>query len=158
MTNSPITSPLPEADRKIVGAILQGALVDLIDLSLIGKQAHWNVVGKNFRSLHLHLDELVAVARQYVDEVAERATAVGVSPNGKARTVADTSELPDFPSEWTSDTDTTAAMVALLSEMIKRMRSRIDETDKADLVTQDLLIEITQQLEKQHWMWQAQAA
>ncbi len=156
MIDSPINSPLSEADRQTTGALLQGALVELIDLSLTGKQAHWNVVGKNFRSLHLQLDELVAFARKYVDEVAERATAIGVSPNGKARTVADNSPAPRFPDGWTSDVDTVAAMVTLLGDIIKRMRLRIDETDKADLVTQDLLIEITRELEKQYWMWQAQ--
>jgi starvation-inducible DNA-binding protein len=156
MINSPINSPLSEADRKTTGAVLQSALVDLIDLSLIGKQAHWNVVGKHFRSLHLQLDELVGIARTYIDEVAERATAIGVSPNGKARTVAENSETTDYPEGWTSDTDTISAVITLLADMIKRMRLRIDETDKADLVTQDLLIEITRQLEKQYWMWQAQ--
>jgi starvation-inducible DNA-binding protein len=158
MINSPINSPLSEADRKTTGAVLQGALVELIDLSLIGKQAHWNVVGRNFRSLHLQLDEVVAMARNYVDLVAERATAIGVSPNGKASTVAETSKAPGFPDGWTTDTDTITAMVTLLGDMIKRMRLRIDETDKADLVTQDLLIELTAELEKQYWMWQAQKA
>jgi starvation-inducible DNA-binding protein len=158
MTHSPITSPLEEADRLTAGAILQATLTDLIDLSLSGKQAHWNVVGPHFRSVHLHLDELVDIARQYVDDVAERAAAIGVSPNGKARTVAETSGLPEFPNNWVSDVDTITAMVATLGALIKRMRTRIDETDKADLVTQELLIEITQQLEKQYWMWQAQRA
>jgi starvation-inducible DNA-binding protein len=158
MIDSPINSPLSEADRQTTGAVLQGALIELIDLSLAGKQAHWNVVGKNFRSLHLHLDELVAVARTYIDEVAERATAIGVSPNGKARTVAEHSPAMQFPDGWTSDVDTIAAVVTLLADMIKRMRQRIDETDKADLVTQDLLIELTRELEKQYWMWQAQRA
>ncbi|MDO9396591.1 MAG: DNA starvation/stationary phase protection protein, partial [Herbiconiux sp.] len=32
---------------------MQRVLVDLIELHLQGKQAHWNVVGKNFRDLHL---------------------------------------------------------------------------------------------------------
>ncbi|SRR6266545_1360882 len=158
MINSPINSPLDEADRLTTGAVLQSALIDLIDLSLIGKQAHWNVVGKHFRSVHLQLDELVGIARTYVDDVAERATAIGVSPNGKARTVADDSANPDFPEGWMSDGDTISTVITLLENMIKRMRMRIDETDKADLVTQDLLIEITRQLEKQHWMWQAQRA
>jgi starvation-inducible DNA-binding protein len=158
MIDSPINSPLSEADRQTTGAVLQGALIELIDLSLTGKQAHWNVVGKNFRSLHLQLDELVAFARTYVDEVAERATAIGVSPNGKAHTVAEHSPATQFPDGWTSDVDTISAMVTLLGDMIKRMRLRIDETDKADLVTQELLIEITRGLEKQYWMWQAQLA
>lgn len=156
MSNSPITSPLNEADRLITGPILQATLTDLIDLSLTGKQAHWNVIGPHFRSVHLHLDELVDLARQYVDDVAERAAAIGMSPNGKAKTVAESSGLPEFPNNWVSDVDTISAMIAMLGDLVKRMRTRIDETDKADLVTQDLLIEVTQALEKQYWMWQAQ--
>jgi len=156
MSKSPITSPLPEADKKSTGAVLQATLVDLIDLSLIAKQAHWNVVGKNFRSVHLQLDELVAIARQYVDEVAERANTIGVSPNGKARTVVESSGLPSYPDGWLSDERTIGAIVETLEAMIKKLRKGIDETDKSDLVTQDLLIEITRAVEKAHWMWQAQ--
>ena len=155
MSKSPITSPLGEAERQTTGAILQSTLVDLIDLSLIGKQAHWNVVGPHFRSVHLHLDELVDVARRYVDEVAERANAIGISPNGMARTVLETSGIPGFPDNWVSDVDTTAAIVTILGELAARLRKRIDEVDKPDLVTQDLLIEIAREVEKQHWMWQA---
>lgn len=158
MSKAPITSPLNEADRQTTGAILQSTLVDLIDLSLLGKQAHWNVVGPHFRSVHLHLDALVSLARRYVDEVAERANAIGVSPNGKAHTVVETSGVPDFPDNWVSDVDTIAGIVTILGELIKRVRRRIDETDKADLVTQDLLIELARELEQQHWMWQAQQA
>lgn len=32
---------------------LQRVLVDLIELHLQGKQAHWNLIGTNFRDLHL---------------------------------------------------------------------------------------------------------
>jgi starvation-inducible DNA-binding protein len=158
MSDTPIASPLNESDRKTTGAILQTTLTDLIDLSLIAKQAHWNVVGPHFRSVHLQLDELVGIARQYVDDVAERAAAIGVSPNGKAHTVAETSGLPGYPDGWTSDVDTIAAIVATLDTLVQRVRTRVDETDKSDLVTQDLLIEIARELEKQHWMWQAQQA
>lgn len=155
MNKSPITSPLGEAERQTTGGLLQSTLADLIDLALIGKQAHWNVVGPHFRSVHLHLDEVVDLARRYVDEVAERAAAVGISPNGTARTVMETSGLPAFPSNWVSDVDTIAAMVNTLGTLSERLRQRIDEADKPDLVTQDLLIEIAREVEKQHWMWQA---
>lgn len=158
MTKSPITSPLGDAEREATGAVLQATLVDLIDLSLIAKQAHWNVVGQNFRSAHLQLDELVSASRQYVDDVAERANAIGISPNGKAKTVVESSGIPEYPDNWQSVETTVAAIVDILGEVIKRLRKRIDETDKTDLVTQDLLIEIAAELEKQHWMWQAQTA
>jgi len=158
MANSPISSPLTASDKEITGNVLQSTLVDLVDLSLIAKQAHWNVVGANFRSVHLQLDELVTTARTYVDEVAERANAIGVSPNGKAKTVVESSGLPEYPDNWQSVEATIAAIVDILDELIQRLRKRIDETDKSDLVTQDLLIEIAQALEKAHWMWQAQQA
>jgi starvation-inducible DNA-binding protein len=158
VSKSPITSPLPEADKKTTGAVLQATLADLIDLSLIAKQAHWNVVGKNFRSAHLQLDELVTTARTYVDEVAERANAIGVSPNGQARTVVENSGLPKYPDGWQADEQTVAAITTTLEKLAKRLRSRIDETDKSDLVTQDLLIAISKDIEQAHWMWQAQQA
>lgn len=158
MTKSPITSPLGDAERDATGAVLQATLVDLVDLSLIAKQAHWNVVGQNFRSAHLQLDELVSAARQYVDEVAERANAIGISPNGKAKTVVESSGIPEYPDNWQSAENTVTAIVDILGEVIKRLRDRIDETEKTDPVTQDLLIAIAAELEKQHWMWQAQTA
>ncbi|WP_103355203.1 Dps family protein [Amycolatopsis sp. CA-128772] len=158
MSKSPIKSPLSEADKEITGNALQATLVDLVDLSLIAKQAHWNVVGSNFRSAHLQLDELVTTARQYVDEVAERANAIGISPNGKAKTVVESSGVPEYPDNWQSVESTVAAIVDILAALIERLRQRIDETDKSDLVTQDLLIEITRALEEAHWMWQAQQA
>ncbi len=77
-----ITGTLGKAESKVVGVVLQEALTDLIDLSLIAKQAHWNVVGPHFRSLHLQLDDLVADSRQFSDAVAERAAALGISPDG----------------------------------------------------------------------------
>jgi starvation-inducible DNA-binding protein len=156
MANSPIKSPLSDSDREITGNALQATLVDLIDLSLIAKQAHWNVVGANFRSAHLQLDELVDTARQYVDAVAERGNAIGISPNGKAKTVVASSGVPEYPDNWQSVESTVGAIVDILGALIQRLRTRIDDTDKSDLVTQDLLIEITQELEKAHWMWQAQ--
>jgi starvation-inducible DNA-binding protein len=158
MTKSPITSPLGDTEREATGAVLQATLVDLVDLSLIAKQAHWNVVGPNFRSAHLQLDELVDAARQFTDDVAERANAIGISPNGKAKTVVESSGIPNYPDNWRSVEATVASIVTILGEFIKRLRKRIDDTDKSDLVTQDLLIEIARELEKQHWMWQAQTA
>lgn len=156
MSKTPITSALGEGERSATGAALQATLVDLIDLSLTAKQAHWNVIGEHFRSVHLQLDELVDIARDYTDQVAERAAAIGISPTGKARTVAESTGLPDFPTGWHSTTEVVTAMEATLVGVIRGLRARIDETDKTDLVTQDLLIEASRELEQAHWMWQTQ--
>ncbi|ASU77155.1 DNA starvation/stationary phase protection protein [Actinopolyspora erythraea] len=151
----PITSPLADAERDITAKSLQATLVDLVDLHLVAKQAHWNVVGSDFRSVHLHLDELVSSAREFADSVAERAAAIGVPPDARAGTVAESSGVPEFESGWRQDRDVIEAIVEILGKLIRRLRARIDETDKTDLVTQDLLISVAAKLEEAHWMWQA---
>ncbi|MGW4381456.1 Dps family protein [Kitasatospora sp. NPDC004531] len=149
-------SPLADRDRDTAGDALQGALVDLVDLSLVAKQAHWNLYGPRFRSVHLHLDEVVATAREFSDQVAERAAAIGVSPDGRAGTVAKTSGLPEFPAGWTSDDAAVAHLVEAFGAVIGRMRKRIEKTEAADPVTQDLLIAVTAALEKHSWMFRAE--
>ncbi|MFJ8627976.1 Dps family protein [Kitasatospora sp. NPDC093550] len=152
-----ISSPLPDNERKTTGEALQGALVDLLDLSLVAKQAHWNLHGPRFRSVHLQLDEVVTTARDFADEVAERAAAIGVSPDGRAATIAASSGLPGFPEGWIADEAVIEHLVKAFGVAIERMRTRIEETEKADPVTQDLLIGLTAALEKHSWMFQAES-
>ncbi|GAB2660173.1 DNA starvation/stationary phase protection protein [Gordonia jinhuaensis] len=158
ITSTPITSTLNPEQQEVTGKALQDTVVDLIDLSLIAKQAHWNVVGRQFRSVHLELDELVSAAREFTDAAAERATAIGVSPDGRAETVAKTASTKGFGDGWTKDSDVVAAIVENLRAVIDGLRERITVTEESDPVTQDLLIEIASKLEQLHWMWQAQSA
>ena len=74
-----------------LAANMQKVLVDLIDLHLQGKQAHWNILGTNFRDLHLQLDEIVDAAREFADDTAERMRALYAVPDGRSATVAATS-------------------------------------------------------------------
>ncbi|WP_405408274.1 Dps family protein [Streptomyces decoyicus] len=154
---SVVKSTLSDEDRGVVGTALQGALVDLVDLSLVAKQVHWNVVGPRFRSVHLQLDDVVASARQHADTVAERASAIGVSPDGRAGTVAETSGISEITDGWIKDVDVVQAMVDALSAVIGRMRERISVTADPDPVSQDIFIGLTADLEKHHWMFQAEA-
>ena len=153
---APVRSTLPDKAKQITGDALQGALVDLLDLSLVAKQAHWNVVGPRFRSIHLQLDEVVTIARTAADTVAERASALGVSPDGRAATVAKESGIATFPGGYISDTDVVKALIAALEAVVVRMRARVADTDEPDPVSQDILIGITADLEKYAWMFQAE--
>jgi starvation-inducible DNA-binding protein len=155
---SVVKSSLSEADLKTVGNALQGALVDLVDLALVAKQVHWNVVGPRFRSVHLQLDDVVATARQHSDVVAERASAVGVNPDGRAASVASGSAIGDVPTGWIKDVEAVKIMVDALVAVIARMRERIEATDEPDPVTQDIIIGLTADLEKHAWMFQAESA
>ncbi|UQA92730.1 Dps family protein [Streptomyces halobius] len=154
---SVVKSTLSETDRTLVGNALQGALVDLVDLSLMAKQVHWNVIGPRFRSVHLQLDEVVDTARQHMDTVAERCAAIGVTPDGRTATVAKTSGIGEVPDGWIKDGDAVRTLVTGLTAIIERMRERIRATADPDPVSQDILIGLTADLEKHHWMFQAEA-
>ncbi|MEV8599160.1 DNA starvation/stationary phase protection protein [Streptomyces griseoviridis] len=151
-----VKSTLPDPDRDITGEALQGTLVDLLGLSLIAKQAHWNIVGPRFRSVHLQLDEVVDTARAYADTVAERAAALGVAPDGRPETIAAAFTLPSPKNGWLRDSDVVRLMVETLEAAIGRLRARIAATDRPDPVSQDLLISLTAELEKQRWMFAAE--
>ncbi|GAA1913468.1 DNA starvation/stationary phase protection protein [Streptomyces sodiiphilus] len=151
-----VKSTLPDSTLKVVGEALQGALVDLIDLSLVAKQTHWNVVGPRFRSVHLQLDEVVETARTHTDIVAERASALGVSPDGRAATVASGTGIGAFPEGWQKDTEAVQSLVDALGAVIARMRERMRSAGEVDPVTEDIFIQVTQELEKHHWMFQAE--
>jgi starvation-inducible DNA-binding protein len=152
-----VKSTLSDDDLTVVGNALQGALVDLVDLSLVAKQVHWNVVGPRFRSVHLQLDEVVDTARQHADTVAERASAIGVAPDGRAVTIAKTSGIGEVSDGWIKDGDAVQTLVTGLAAIIERMRERISATGDPDPVTQDILIGLTAELEKHHWMFQAES-
>ncbi|AQZ64903.1 Non-specific DNA-binding protein Dps / Iron-binding ferritin-like antioxidant protein / Ferroxidase [[Actinomadura] parvosata subsp. kistnae] len=151
-----ITGPLSGDAKNTVAEALQGALVDLIDLSLVAKQAHWNLIGTHFRSIHLQLDEVVALARTHMDTIAERAVALGVNPDGRAATIARTSDIQQPESGWIEDGKVLATITDVLDGISKRMYERIRATEEADPVSQDLLIAVAQEIDKQHWMFQAQ--
>ncbi len=150
-----IDSAIIGDDRDVVARVLQAALVDLVDLSLQAKQAHWNVIGRSFRSLHLQLDELVTIARTHADVVAERAAALGISPDGRVKTLAHSLQTPQLDPGYLHDEVVAGEITQLLLAVVQRFREYVRQTDTPDPVTQDLLIAATQELEQQHWMFQA---
>lgn len=91
------------AEQQAVAVELQEMLVDLLDLTLIGKHAHWNVEGPHFRSVHHELDELVDAWRTLSDDVAERAVTIGASPDGQVETIAGATQLEPVPGGYLND-------------------------------------------------------
>ena len=143
------------ASPKLAGN-LQRVLVDLIELHLQGKQAHWNVVGRNFRDLHLQLDEVVEAAREFSDTIAERMRALHVIADGRSDTVAATTSLPAFP-EGEQDTAKVVDLVTRrLAAAAATVREVHDEVDDEDPSTADLLHQIIDSLEKYAWMVSAE--
>lgn len=137
---------------------LQAILVDLIELALLGKQVHWNVVGPNFRDLHLQLDEVVAAARLHADEVAERLRALHAVPDGRTPTVAKTTSLAESPEGLVTTSDAVDAVVAAIDSACATVRGVYDAIEKDDAASTDILNQILLQLEKLSWMVRAEKA
>ena len=131
---------------------LQRVLVDLIELHLQGKQAHWNLIGTNFRDLHLQLDEIVDAAREASDIIAERMRALDAVPDGRSDTITASTTLPALPLAELSTADTVELLTTRIYAAVDTIRTVHDEVDAADPSTADLLHSIIDDLEKAAWM------
>jgi len=149
---------LRHIERAALGNELQAALTVLVDLSLLGKQAHWNVTGPHFRALHLQLDEMIDAWRDAADAVAERAAALGHAPDGRAATVAARSGLEPLPEGQLPDHLVVKAFTRLLTDAVGTIRERMDRIEDVDTVTADLLHGIVAGLEENLWMVRVQSA
>jgi len=143
-------------ERAEVGNRLQEMVVELVDLSLLGKQLHWSVVGRHFRSLHLQLDELVDSWRELADTVAERAVAIGSFPDGQATTIAADSPIDTIDRGPIEDLEVVRLLSARLAAVAERARERSEHVSEIDPASEDVFIEVIRALEEQLWMARAQ--
>jgi len=153
MTATPSVSSKPgfTASTELADS-LQRVLVDLIALHLYGKQAHWNVVGPNFRDLHLQLDELVDYAREASDTVAERLRALYAVADGRPQTVSAATTLPGLPAGEITSHDVIELVTAQIHAAVATIREVHDSVDAEDPTTADLLHQIIESLEKTAWL------
>lgn len=142
--------------KTVVVEKLQSALVDLIDLSLEGKQAHWNVVGPHFRSVHLQLDEIIEDLRLWSDDVAERLAAIGSSPDGRAATVVADSDVENFDGGQLGDDKIIRIFSEQLTATSERIQAFLGDIED-DYASQDLMIGIVAGLDKHAWMLRSAA-
>jgi starvation-inducible DNA-binding protein len=156
VTNERHLPPLGAQVREEVGGELEATLVDLVDLTLWGKQLHWSVVGPLFQVLHERLDELVDSWRELADTVAERAVTVGHWPDGQAQAVAAGKDHTVIERGPLEDQAVLGLLAGRLAEVSERARQRLEHLGELDLVSQDVLIEVVRKLEEQLWMSRAQ--
>lgn len=140
---------IPPGSREKINRVLNQHLADSFDLMGQVKQAHWNVKGSDFWQLHKLFDEVAARAAEWVDEFAERITALGGYANGTVRMAAASSSLPEFPTDITDSMDYVRAVAERLAAFTNSARSAIDQTDKlGDADTADLFTEISRCADK----------
>ena len=142
--------------RDDVGNQMQATLVELVDLSLLGKQLHWSVVGPHFKPLHEQLDEFVDSWRELSDTVAERAVALGYYVDGQSAAVAAGSGLARLERGALDGHVVVRELAERLNDIADRVRERMDRMGDIDAVSQDVLIDVLHALEKQLWMIRVQ--
>jgi starvation-inducible DNA-binding protein len=153
-----VESTIGADEQDLVAAELQPLLADLINLSLQGKQAHWNVTGPLFQPVHTQLDTIVDDARGWADDVAERMVTVGTSAAGQAADVEMGSSIERLPDGNITDKQAISMMADRMATVVARARKAMDRLGEVDLVSQDLVIEVVGGLEKHLWMLRVQQA
>jgi len=142
--------------REAMIALCNQQLADSLDLYAQTKQAHWNVKGKDFFQLHALFDQLAAESLEYVDEIAERATALGGYATGTVRMSAENSTLPEYPTDAIDGPQHVRALVERFAAYAASTRAGIDTASEAgDQSTADLLTEISREVDKNLWFLEA---
>lgn len=145
---------LGAAERDALVSGLNQSVAILTDLAIGYKQAHWNLVGRDFVQLHELTDRLAAEAHTHTDTVAERALALGGTVDGTLQAAAETSPLPAFPRQERDATRLIEELLHRLDESVAAMRRSMDASTE-EPNTQDVYVEILRALEKDRWMLQA---
>ncbi len=140
---------IPADRRAKIVKVLNQHLADAFDLQSQVKQAHWNVKGSDFWQLHKLFDEVAERAEEWVDELAERVTALGGYATGTVRMAAASSTLPEFPTDITDSMVYVRTVAKRLAAFTNSARDAIDATDKlGDANTSDLFTEISRCADK----------
>jgi starvation-inducible DNA-binding protein len=145
-----------EASREELVRLLNARLADTFDLYSQLKQAHWNVKGSDFIQLHKLYDDVAESVLEYVDMIAERATALGGLALGTARMAAAASTLDEYPVGAVEGMDTVSAIADRLAAYGASVRAAIDAAvDLHDQDTADLFTEVSRATDKHLWFIEA---
>ena len=142
--------------KGVAVSLLQARLADAIDMSLITKQAHWNLKGPQFIGVHLMLDNFRNEQDEFVDTMAERITQLGGTALGTTQEVAKATTLPAYPVDIYQVSDHIHALIERYAMVANAVRANIDEVDEAgDPDTADILTEVSRGIDKQLWFLEA---
>ncbi len=152
---APTEIPLTPATRQPSIDALQATLYELAELKHDTHQAHWNVVGQNFYALHDMLGEIYARVEGLIDLVAERKRALGAAADARPVAIAQSANLPLFPDGLLNDSDVPRLLSDRYYTIVQRNAERLKAIGDADPSSQDVLIDVARELEKDLWMLRA---
>ena len=155
----PTRNDVPNNAKQVSIGVLQGCLVDGIDLYNATRQAHWNVKGPHFGELHKLFEEFYQALQTSTDDLAERIVQLGGTACGTTQVLEKTTRLQPYPTDLHAGMDHVRQLSDRYAQVAKALRAGIDETDEAgDKDTADLLTEQSRATDKMLWMLEAHLA
>jgi starvation-inducible DNA-binding protein len=142
--------------RQRVVDLLNQRLAETLDLYTQCKHAHWNVKGERFFQLHELFDQLAKDVFGFIDEIAERATALGGYAKGTVRMASAGSQLIEFPADAVDGQQCLEVLIERFARYAADNRRAIDTAqNEDDMATADLLTEVARAIDKDLWFLEA---
>ena len=159
MALEPTRIEIPEPVRESLVDLLNDAVVQLTDLGIQTKLAHWNVRGPHFIAYHELFDEVAGHVVEATDAVAERAVMLGGHAGAPVGQIAQETILPPWPLEQRQDREVIRLLRERVALVANRIRRAIDTAAEAsDADTADLFTEVSRQMDKDLWFLEAHLA
>jgi starvation-inducible DNA-binding protein len=142
--------------RTHVAQLLNARLANAIDLYLQTKHAHWNVKGPSFIALHELFDQLGEQLEEHIDDIAERAVALGGVAEGTLSIVSERTGLPRYPAQINEGLAHVDALANAYASFGKSVRAGIEAAAQAgDADTSDLFTGVSRGIDKSLWLLEA---
>lgn len=144
-------------NREVVAHQLAILLADEFVLYTKTLNAHWNLEGMDFHSVHVYFEELYTQSAEIVDDVAERIRQLG---HYAPATLKNFLQLTHLTEQDEDGNDSRSLIKKLLSDhesIIEFIRGNIDEfaTAHNDVGTSDYITGLMEKHEKIAWMLRA---
>jgi starvation-inducible DNA-binding protein len=134
-------------------ALLNRHLAAAIDLHGQIKQAHWNVRGPGFASIHELFDRIAREVLKFTDALAERAGSLGGTAHGTVHVAAARSFLIPYDLGISDESTHLFAVSSALAAFGQSAREAIGlATGFGDPATADLFTGISRGIDKQLWL------
>lgn len=145
---------LTDKEREGVIGLLNSSLSNVYLLLIKTKKYHWDVVGPQFRTLHMLLDEQYQALSTSSDSIAERVRILGGFPAGTAAEFIQLASIEEQPGVIPKATDMVAKLVDDHETVIRSLRGQIDKASEEfhDEGTADFLTGLMEQHEEMAWM------
>ncbi|GAB3918257.1 Dps family protein [Larkinella terrae] len=144
-------------NREVVAHQLAKLLADEFVLYTKTLNAHWNLEGMDFHSVHLYFEELYTQSAEIVDEVAERIRQLGHYAPGTLKSFLQLTHLTEQDGGGNDSRSLIKKLLADHESIIEFIRGNIDEFADAhkDAGTSDYITGLMEKHEKIAWMLRA---